>query len=555
MRQNPLSSVLSTVVKRGSIGPVWFEGREFIRRLFVTVRDEQWQEVAPKEWTSDIDEPSATVSISARHVSEVVDFAWQGTLEIADGGRELTFEFTGKVLRDMKLCRLGLVILHPVEWMAGAEICAENSNSVQSLRVPNLISPQPIVDGIPAAMTQPFSTLRVERSGLGKLEFRFEGDLFELEDQRNWGDSTFKTYCTPLRLGFPRFVESGTSISHRVRATVSPSRTCDSPPSSHLRKAIPQSQSAFPKIGRVRRSADTRGDEEGPSWRHFQVRIGDDGDLAELIRPLAQIPSSARLEIALVPQWDPRPLRSIVSRLSEHHHRIERLLVYGARSPIPIATVLERLRIAMDEFRALCDVPVLSATQGYFVEFNRAEKFIAPMSGIAFPLTATVHADDADTVVDNVVTIRDMADTARGLLRDPQIAFVPLALYHPRPQALRKFPTHLAKPWLVASIIEAALSGVTSITLDDDAVKEMSLYPANGIELSLSSLIECSDMQATAIDSNLPVGVHAVMLNSAEDGAKRLLASNLSSCSQLLAISGSKIELPAYSTLLRAQHD
>ena len=551
MRQNPLSNV----VKHGSIGPVWFEGRELIRRLFVTVRDEQWQEIAPKEWTSDIDELSATVFISARHVSDLVDFAWKATLKMAAGGRELMFGFTGKSLRDMTLCRLGLVILHPVEWMIGAEICAENSKSVQSLRVPNVISPQPIVDGIPAAMTQPFSMLRIERSGLGKLEFRFEGDLFELEDQRNWGDSTFKTYCTPLRMGFPRFVRSGTSISHRVRATFSPSRPCDSPTSSRLRKAIPRTQSAFPKIGRVRRPADTRGDEEGPSWRHFQVRVGDDGDLAELIRSLAQNTSSTRLEFALVPQDDPRSLRSILSQLSEHRHRIERLLVYGAGSSIPISAVLERLRAAMEEFRALGDVPVLSATQGYFVEFNRAERFPAPISGIAFPLTATVHADDADTVVDNVVTIRDMADTARGLLRDPQIALAPLALYHPRPHVPRKFPAHLAKPWLVASIIEAALSGVTSITLDDDAVKEMSLYPAGEIEMSLSSLIECSGMQAMAIDSSLPVGVHAVMLISAEDGAKRLLASNLSSCSQLLAISGSRIELPAYSTMLRGQYD
>ena len=29
------------------------------------------------------------------------------------------------------------------------------------------------------------------------------GDVFEMEDQRNWTDASFKTYCTPLRQPFP----------------------------------------------------------------------------------------------------------------------------------------------------------------------------------------------------------------------------------------------------------------------------------------------------------------------------------------------------------------
>lgn len=45
----------------------------------------------------------------------------------------------------------------------------------------------------------------------------FEGDVFECEDQRNWTDASFKTYCTPLEIPFPVQVEKGERFSQTVR--------------------------------------------------------------------------------------------------------------------------------------------------------------------------------------------------------------------------------------------------------------------------------------------------------------------------------------------------
>ena len=47
-------------------------------------------------------------------------------------------------------------------------------------------------------------------------EVRFEGDVFEMEDQRNWTDASYKTYCTPLDISYPVEVEKGTKISQKV---------------------------------------------------------------------------------------------------------------------------------------------------------------------------------------------------------------------------------------------------------------------------------------------------------------------------------------------------
>ena len=44
----------------------------------------------------------------------------------------------------------------------------------------------------------------------------FEGDIFETEDQRNWSDASFKTFCTPLVKPFPVELKKGEKVFQRV---------------------------------------------------------------------------------------------------------------------------------------------------------------------------------------------------------------------------------------------------------------------------------------------------------------------------------------------------
>ena len=45
--------------------------------------------------------------------------------------------------------------------------------------------------------------------------------MFETEDQRNWIDGSFKTFCTPLRLPFPVEIPAGTRVHQAVSLTIS----------------------------------------------------------------------------------------------------------------------------------------------------------------------------------------------------------------------------------------------------------------------------------------------------------------------------------------------
>ena len=66
---------------------------------------------------------------------------------------------------------------------------------------PELIDPvQPMMD-LRALTHEPAPGLRVT--------CRMEGDTFEMEDQRNWTDASYKTYVRPLALPWPYTLAAG----------------------------------------------------------------------------------------------------------------------------------------------------------------------------------------------------------------------------------------------------------------------------------------------------------------------------------------------------------
>ena len=53
-----------------------------------------------------------------------------------------------------------------------------------------------------------------------EVDIAFEGEVFEMEDQRNWTDASFKTYCRPLALPRPYTLEAGDEVRQRITVTV-----------------------------------------------------------------------------------------------------------------------------------------------------------------------------------------------------------------------------------------------------------------------------------------------------------------------------------------------
>ena len=562
MTEHPPKRSLRDLVSRDGIAPVWCDGHEVLRRIFVTVRDKNWQEVPPAQWESEIDQAQRTATLTARHISDSVAFEWKGVLRVSDGLRSLRFQITGQVLQDMEVCRLGLVVLHPVESMVGSQLAAIGPRTDQRLTVSGILAPQPIVNAVPQAMTEPFAKLLVERADFGRLELQFEGDLFELEDQRNWGDASFKTYCTPLRLGFPRALKAGTSIVHSVEVRFRPgtgSKTIPAQAGAATRSGgtpsdVPvntnrgwgasdrSASGVFPRIGREWRhssSAVCQVSGHEPPWSHLHFEA-EGPESVTALRALLESATCPKVEIGMETVGD-GPSSEVLTLLSVYREHIARLLLYGSRTSLPSAALVERWRRQLEATGAQQPIPVLAATRGYFVEFNREVAFDAAVSGIAFPLTATVHSDDAETISDNVPTIRDMADTARNHLGFAEVAVAPLALYYPR-KISQKFPTELIAPWLAATLINTALARVASVTLAVDVLESIGANMPHAPTF-ISRLVECGGFEVVPLEGKLPSRLHAVVFTPVGSNRSCVLVANLNP--QSATISLPKVELRA----------
>jgi hypothetical protein len=160
-------------------------------------------------------------------------------------------------------------------------------------------------------------------------------------------------------------------------------------------------------------------------------------------------------------------------------------------------------------------------------------------------LTATVHGDDPDTITENVTALVDIAETARHLTGTSEIVISPLALYYPRAANPTNFPKALVRPWLTATIVHAALAGVTSITLATDLLEALNASD-DGF---LSGVLECSGREVAPVGAPLPAGVHALKFVAKGSEPARMLVANLGSGAVSLMLDEREVQIPCHGTM------
>src|SRR5262249_37394736 len=95
--------------------------------------------------------------------------------------------------------------------LAGTTASTETPAGVVAGTFPDLISPH-----------QPFFDMQSISHGTpsgDRVTISFTGDLFEMEDQRNWTDASYKTYSTPLRIPYPAPIPSGERVEQSATTT------------------------------------------------------------------------------------------------------------------------------------------------------------------------------------------------------------------------------------------------------------------------------------------------------------------------------------------------
>lgn len=388
--------------EQGVLRHICLGDREVLRALAGVVRDADWGTVAGAVVIErcEAGEDWFSVRFTSTHRGAGVDLVWVGTVSgHADSTIRMTFE--GRARRRLRTNRVGLVALHALEGAGRPVEVVHTDGTVESSRFPELVSPhQPFLD---------VAAFRQRTEGGAEIEIRFEGDVFETEDQRNWSDASFKTYSRPLDLPFPYTLEEEETISQTItlRATgeLPPRReTASTPVTVHVEDA----PATWPRLGLGWAASHPEATDAlgalRPGWLRVDLAVDADGRVSG-IRSLADAAATGLpLELA-VTVVEGAPLEELAGLLAIGS--VDHVLAYTEGTPSTTADTLDAVRAAVP-----AGLPVRGGTDGNLAELNR----FPPASGgdgVALSINAQVH-DGADlAVMQTVEAYPAMIATAR----------------------------------------------------------------------------------------------------------------------------------------------
>lgn len=410
------------------IGPV-----EVLRAVYGAVRDRNWNTILPR--VSDLSITTTGDGFSVRFTAECrnpeVHFRWHGELD-GDATGQVRFRFRGKALSSFLRNRIGLCVLHDGEKLPGRPVRVEHGDGrTTNGAFPRHISPH-----------QPFLDIRAIAypvvEGL-EAEVRMEGDTFEMEDQRNWTDASFKTYSTPLHLPFPVEIASGTEIEQTVTfrflgktppeseaagpayldVHVEPAKRFRLPPigaciASEAPPLQPQQASRLRAAGIAHLRVDLQLFD--PAWRQLWTRAIQESTLLGVPLELAlHVDSSAAAQLA-----------GFAGELRRHPPKVARLMLFHRDEKSTSRASVEAARNALGPL--LPKVPIGSGSNAYFTEVNRERPPIEVSDFVCWSSNPQVHAFDNLSLSETMPMYQATLESARSFCRDLPLVVSPISL-------------------------------------------------------------------------------------------------------------------------------
>lgn len=203
----------------GNLRTITYDGAEVLRAVSYLVRDRDWGTYSPRieNLVTEQSESTFSVSYTAHCVGpDGTDLAIEAKIT-GDASGRLSFEAGALSRSGFETNRCGFCVLHPITGVAGTGVIVEHvDGSREDTRLPDLIDPW-----------QPFKDMRaITHTVLPGVtaECRMEGDTFEMEDQRNWSDASYKTYVRPLALPWPYEIPANEPLRQNITLNIADQR-------------------------------------------------------------------------------------------------------------------------------------------------------------------------------------------------------------------------------------------------------------------------------------------------------------------------------------------
>lgn len=205
----------TALLAEGDLRRICLDGVEVLRRVSYPVRDGGWGTHAVVTVSEQVEETAAGFTYERRFAERAGLFSglFRAGLRFEGGDAVLDMSVALDAPKALAVNRAGFTLLHPLRGVAGAALEVTHSDGgVERLRWPDAISPgQPVFD---------IAGLAHEVQGV-RVEIAMTGEVFEMEDQRNWTDASYKTYCRPLGWPLPYALGPDAPVRQGVRLRLS----------------------------------------------------------------------------------------------------------------------------------------------------------------------------------------------------------------------------------------------------------------------------------------------------------------------------------------------
>ncbi|EPE94763.1 D-apionate lactonase [Rhizobium grahamii] len=425
---------LEVDLANGNLRNIRYDGVEVLRAISYIVRDRDWGTYSPHISDLTIDEDGSRFDIFYR--AEVAGPA--GTdlvidVRIAGTSSGVDFNAVATSRNGFETNRCGFCILHPIVGVAGASAVVEHvDGTVVSTQFPDLIDPW-----------QPFKEMRaITHTAMQGVtaECRMEGDTFEMEDQRNWSDASYKTYVRPLALPWPYQIASGEIVCQKISLIMNDRRTVlpgVARRGSNAIKLEPGARSGtMPRIGLIITPEEAEATlrskailaEIGPQDLvfHFDPEVGHDEPALRNFAKIANAhPGRSTLEIALACQRSPSTETAEIARQIDASGFAPDAIMISPSvdrqstppgSKWPECPPLEEVYAAAHA--AFPGIQIGGGMLSYFTELNRKRVPASQLCFISHCTNPIVHAADDLSVIQTLEALPFITRSVRAIYGD-----------------------------------------------------------------------------------------------------------------------------------------
>jgi D-apionolactonase len=412
---------LSLELENGAIRYVRHSGFEAIRGIDYLVRDSSWRTPPAALTMRSLDEGQDAFEAVLDGEVRQDEIHYRYTLTVSgksDGTLEVVAE--AEALSTFMTNRTGFVVLHPIKGVAGRPVTVTHKDgSTSETTFPELISPgQPIFD-IRALRHEVADGLFVTC----RMEAAFPHDpetVYEMEDQRNWTDASYKTYVCSLLDPWPYEIAKGARVRQRIALSfegTAPAAGDDSAGPATLTFGE-GTHGRMPVVGlglmpAYREGAGAAGNvlvKLKPAF-YTAYAEADAADLAATLGDYAALAKALGAEVQLeliLPQGRPpaEVLDEAAAACKAAGLTPARVLACPAPylksiQPIgPWPDVSDLGHVYNQVRRAFPDAVVVGGMASYFTELNRKRPPVATIDAVSCTTTPIVHAADDRSVME-----------------------------------------------------------------------------------------------------------------------------------------------------------